>query len=102
MFSTTTAASGSVSTTASATTLPSPFLSAAAASATSQHLGADHHENQDGYWPFANLESLAAWALYHSNFVNRKRLPQFLFQQMHGLPQWLKLSKKNSQLNSVL
>ena len=57
--------------------------------------------------PFANLESLAAWTLYHSNFVNRKRLPQFHFQQMHGLPQWLKLSKiqqeeQSAELRSVI
>ena len=94
MFSaTTTAAFGPIPTTISATTLPSPFPSATTVSAVSEYLGADH-ESQDDYSPFANLESLAAWALYHSNFVNRKRLPQLLFQQMHGLPQWLKLNKR--------
>ena len=48
---TTTAARGSIPTTASATTLSIPIPSATATSAASEHLGADH-ESQDDYSAF--------------------------------------------------
>ena len=54
-------------------------------------------DDSDLYAPFDNLQNLAIWILYHSNFVNRKSLPQFLCQHMYGLAHWLGLSEAQRQ-----